>query len=212
LALILNIPLFPLNTVLFPQGLLPLRVFEVRYTDMVRDCLRTNTPFGVVNITRGGDAKASSDPEHCLIGTLATVVDFDMHEPAVLMIAAQGGQRLKVIATHAQASGLIRADVTLLADSDGGAIPQEQQKCAALLAQIIKELEQQHEQAEKSGQKPFAFPVSKPYHLDDAGWVANRFAELMPIARTSKQMLLEQSNSNERLNWIHDFLKEKDVI
>jgi uncharacterized protein len=208
----LNIPLFPLNTVLFPQGLLPLRVFEVRYTDMVRDCLRTKTPFGVVNITRGSDTKASSDPEHCLIGTLATVVDFDMHEPAVLMIAAQGGQRFKVISTHAQASGLIRADIAPLPDNDACAIPQEQQKCATLLAQIIKELEQQHEQAEKAGQKPFVFPVAKPYQLDDAGWVANRFAELMPIARTSKQMLLEQSNPSERLNWIHDFLKEKDVI
>jgi uncharacterized protein len=208
----LNIPLFPLNTVLFPQGLLPLRVFEVRYTDMVRDCLRNSTPFGVVNITRGSDAQSSGDTEHCLIGTLATVVDFDMHEPAVLMIAAQGGQRFKVIATHAQASGLIRADVAVLPDSEACAIAQEQQKCAALLAQIIKELEQQHEQAEKSGQKPFAFPVAKPYQLDDAGWVANRFSELMPIARTSKQMLLEQSSASERLSWIHDFLKEKDVI
>ena len=189
-----------------------MRVFEVRYTDMVRDCLRTGTPFGVVNITRGSDTQASSDPEHCLTGTLATIVDFDMHEPAVLMIAAQGGQRFTVQSTHAQASGLIRADVTLIEGDMPSTIPETQQKCATLLEQIIKELEQQHTQAEKDGQKPFGFPVAKPYQLDDAGWVANRFSELMPIARTSKQMLLEQSNPNERLNWIHDFLKEKDVI
>ncbi len=212
----MNIPLFPLNTVLFPQGLLPLRVFEVRYTDMVRDCLRTGTPFGVVNISRGQNATseaASNDTsEHCLTGTLATVVDFDMHEPAVLMIAAQGGLRFKVNASHAQASGLIRADVETVPADSSCAIPKAQLNCATLLAQIVKELEAQYEQVEKSGQKPFSFPVAKPYRFDDAGWVANRFAELMPIARSSKQLLLEMQNPVERLKWIGDFLKDKDVV
>jgi uncharacterized protein len=208
----LNVPLFPLNTVLFPQGLLPLRVFEVRYTDMVRDCLRTGTPFGVVNIARGTDVQTASSPEHYLTGTLATIVDFDMHEPGVLMIAAQGGQRFKVLATHAQASGLIRSDIVTLPSDPSCAVETTQQKCAALLTQIVKELEQQYEQVEKAGQKPFAFPVAKPYQFDDAGWVANRFAELMPIARGSKQMLLETIDPAQRLSWIYDFLKEKDVV
>jgi Lon protease-like protein len=207
-----NIALFPLNTVLFPQGLLPLRVFEVRYTDMVRDCLRTNSPFGVVNIVRGSDTKSHQNPEHCITGTLATIVDFDMHEPAVLLIAAQGGQRFRVDSTNAQATGLLRANVTLIPNDDACTIATEQQKSAALLAQIIKELEQQHDQAIKDGQKPLTLPVAKPYHLDDAGWVANRFAELMPIARHNKQMLLETHDPTQRLAWINDFLKEKEVL
>lgn len=208
----MNIPLFPLNTVLFPQGLLPLRVFEVRYTDMVRDCLRTNSPFGVVNIVRGSDTQSNLSPEHCITGTLATIVDFDMHEPAVLMIAAQGGQRFRVDSSNAQSTGLLRANITLIPNDEPCVIASEQQKSAALLTQIIKELEQQHEQASKDGQKPLTLPVAKPYQLDDAGWVANRFAELMPIARNSKQMLLETHDPAQRLAWINDFLKEKEVL
>jgi Lon protease-like protein len=206
----LNIPLFPLNTVLFPQGLLPLRVYEVRYTDMVRDCLRTGTPFGVVNISRGSDVQTS--PEHFLTGTLANIVDFDMHEPAVLMIAALGGQRFKVQSTNAQASGLIRAQIELIDADEACAIPDEHSKCAKLLEQIIGELENQYAKVEKAGQKPFSFPVAKPYQFNDAGWVANRFAELMPLPRNDKQMLLEQTQPAQRLAWIHDFLAAKDVI
>ena len=208
----MNIPLFPLNTVLFPQGLLPLRVFEVRYTDMVRDCLRTSTPFGVVNIARGSQSRDTHAPEHCLIGTLATVVDFDMHEPAILMIAAQGGQRFKVRDTHAQASGLLRADIELMAQDAACPIASEHHTCADLLTQIIQELGHQHAAADQAGHKPFAFPVAKPFQFDDAGWVANRYAELMPIARSSKQTLLEEQDPAKRLTWIYDFLKEKEVL
>ncbi len=211
----MNIPLFPLNTVLFPQGLLPLRVFEVRYTDMVRDCLRTGTPFGVVNISRGSETKASDSAqptEHYLTGTLANVVDFDMHEPAVLMIAAQGGQRFKVKSTNAQANGLIRAEIDTVASDVAQPVPEGLAKCATLLEHIVKELENQYAQVEKSGQKPFSFPVAKPYQFDDAGWVANRFAELMPLPRNQKQRLLETLSPIERLEWIDSFLREKDVI
>jgi uncharacterized protein len=208
-----NIPLFPLNTVLFPQGLLPLRVFEVRYTDMVRDCLRTGTPFGVVNISRGSDTQDAGEPaEHYLTGTLANIVDFDMQEPAVLMIAAHGGQRFKVISTNAQASGLLHAQIQTLDADEACAIPEGLSKCASLLEQIVKELEAQYAQAEKAGQKPFSFPVAKPYQFDDAGWVANRFAELMPLPRKQKQLLLETLLPIERLEWVDAFLKDKDVI
>jgi Lon protease-like protein len=226
-----NIPLFPLNTVLFPQGLLPLRVFEIRYTDMVRDCLRTGTPFGVVNIVRGSDTQTPDDtdasadtsagaepsdieqrPEHHVIGTLATVVDFDMVEPAVLMIAAQGGQRFRVLSTNAQANGLIRAQVELIAPDAPTAIAQPQAKTGILLEQIIKELEKQQKQADEAGHKTFCFPIAKPYLLDDAGWVANRFSELMPLGRNDRQALLEQPQAHARLEWITDYLSSKDVI
>jgi uncharacterized protein len=211
---LVNIPLFPLNTVLFPQGLLPLRVFEVRYTDMVRNCLRTGTPFGIVNISRGSDFHKDGEtpPEHHVIGTLATVVDFDMVEPAVLMIAAKGGQRFRILSTNAQSSGLMRADIETIDDDPPIAIPEAQAKAGLLLEQIVKELEKQQKQAEDAGHKTFCFPIAKPYGFDQAGWVANRFSELMPMGRNERQMLLEQRDPVERLKWITDYLTEKEVI
>ncbi len=211
----MNIPLFPLNTVLFPQGLLPLRVFEVRYTDMVRDCLRQGTPFGVVNITRGSDFQAQASapaPEHALLGCLASIVDFDMVEPAVLMIAAQGGQRFHTISTNVLGNGLIQAQIETLPPDTACPITPEHENCRTLLGQIIKELEHQQELADKAGHKTFCFPIAKPYALDDAGWLANRFAELLPISQHKKQHLLTLQSPLERLQWVHDFLKEKEVL
>lgn len=221
---ILNIPLFPLNTVLFPHGLLPLRVFEVRYTDMVRDCLRLGTPFGVVNIASGvelaqpdvkpdeltADSSALTDIK--LTGTLATIVDFDMQEPGVLMIAAYGGQRFTVQSTHAQADGLLRAQVTVLENSAAHAVPTEQIKASQLLEQIVGELQKQHDEALKQGHKPFVFPVAKPYAFDDAGWVADRYTEFMPLPRSRKQTLLENNDPLNRMAWIWDLLNEKGVL
>jgi Lon protease-like protein len=171
----INIPLFPLNTVLFPQGLMPLRVFEIHYLDMVRDCLRNNTPFGVVNIVRGDDindqdkhlddntkaikhtknTKSTKNPKNIkdikdakkttesiepLFGTLATIVDFDMLEPTILLIAAKGGERFKVLHTHTQLDGLLRADVTVLPSPIANTLDDPDQACVLLLKRIIEEL------------------------------------------------------------------------
>ena len=189
---------------------MPLRVFELRYTDMVRDCMREGTPFGIVNIVRGSDISVA--PEHHIIGTLANVIDFDMHEPGVLMIAAQGGQRFKVLGTHAQSNGLIRADVELIAAEPDQAVPESLDPCVKLLQQITEQLEEQFAEAEKQGMKPFVFPLPKPYAFEDAGWLANRYAELMPIPRQQRQALLEELDPVVRLEWVHGFLKEKDLF
>ena len=195
---------------LFPAGIVPLRVFELRYVDMVRDCLRESTPFGIVNIVRGTDIDQAAS--HHLIGTLATVVDFDMHDPGVLLIAAQGGQRFKVLATQAQDNGLIRADVELIESELDAAVPESMDACAKLLVQIAQQIEDQFNEAEKTGVKPFVFPLPKPYAFEEAGWLANRYAELMPIPRAQKQVLLEQLDPIARLTWIHGFLKEKEIV
>jgi uncharacterized protein len=247
-APVFNIPLFPLNTVLFPQGLLPLRVFEIRYLDMVRDCLRNNTPFGVVNIVSGNaDDDGVDDRGNTLntvadsaenanktslistktnvkqatkvnketvpiVGTLAKIVDFDMAEPSILMVAIKGEQRFKVLATHTQADGLLRADVTLLPSLSESPLQEEDRRCVALLTRIIEELESQHKDAEEAGQKTFCFPIEKPYQLHDAGWVAHRFAEIMPISLKHKQLILELQDAQSRLDWVINFLKNKDVV
>jgi Lon protease-like protein len=233
--------------VLFPQGLLPLRVFEMRYLDMVRDCLRNNTPFGVVNIVSGNEesdgvddlgntlkkpdnaetdtpslhpsvSTASQTPNDAtvastpIVGTLATVVDFDMVDPAILMIAVKGGQRFKVLHTHTQADGLLRAEVELLPALPETALQDDDRVCVALLKRIIEELESQHKEAEESGQKTFCFPIEKPYQLHDAGWIAHRFAEIMPISLKHKQLILQLNDAQSRLNWVINFLKNKDVV
>ncbi|MEN9911588.1 MAG: hypothetical protein RI956_32 [Pseudomonadota bacterium] len=243
----INIPLFPLNTVLFPQGLMPLRVFEVHYLDMVRDCLRNNTPFGVVNIVRGDDIKDPDNgsdnhikdskntkdikntkntkniksiegikkiaqPTEPLFGTLATIVDFDMLEPTILLIAAKGGERFKVLHTHTQLDGLLRADVTILPSPIANTLDDPDQACVLLLKRIIEELEVQHKDATEAGQRTFCFPIEKPYQFDDTAWIAHRFAEIMPISLKHKQLILSLPDAQARLNWVVEFLKTKEVV
>jgi uncharacterized protein len=221
----INIPLFPLNTVLFPQGLLPLRVFETHYLDMVRDCLRHNTPFGVVNIVRGDDAEESEMPNNIslslkeasastepLFGTLATVVDFDMLDPSILLIAVKGGERFKVLHTHTQVDGLLRADVEVLPSPIAQALDEPDQACVLLLKRIIEELETQHKDALEAGQRTFCFPIDKPYQFNDTAWIAHRFAEIMPISLKNKQLILSLPDAQARLNWVVDFLKTKEVV
>jgi uncharacterized protein len=254
----INIPLFPLNTVLFPQGLIPLRVFEIHYLDMVRDCLRNNTPFGVVNIVRGDDIndqdrhlddntkaikhtkntkstkitnninnintnnikdiKGIKDTEKTtesiepLFGTLATIVDFDMLEPTILLIAAKGGERFKVLHTHTQLDGLLRADVTVLPSPIANTLDDPDQACVLLLKRIIEELEVQHKDAAEAGQRTFCFPIEKPYQFDDTAWIAHRFAEIMPISLKHKQLILSLPDAQARLNWVVEFLKTKEVV
>lgn len=213
----MQVPLFPLRAVLFPGGLLPLRVFELRYTDMVRDCMRSGTPFGVVLRTDPEDVADNPDqpaiPEgHYHVGTLASVVDFDMREPGILMIAAQGGQRFTIENTHAQRNGLIVAQVALIPADEPASIASEYAVCVEVLDRVVREIEHQFKVATKAGENPFCRMVSKPYGLDDAVWVSNRHAELMPIPLVTKLALLGLRDSNERLALVHAFLKDQDVI
>src|ERR1700741_533771 len=99
------LPLFPLNAVLFPQGVLPLKVFEARYTDMVRDCMKAEMPFGVVLIKAGAEVGAVAEPE--LIGTLAHIKDWDMESLGVLLLRAEGGARFRIVETRALGDKLL---------------------------------------------------------------------------------------------------------
>lgn len=242
---IINIPLFPLNTVLFPQGLLPLRVFETHYLDMVRDCLRNNLPFGVVNIVSGDEINDSEDPvipsiitlkksdintiktvnpiaesivesndldKPPLLGTLAYIIDFDKVDPMILLIAVKGGDRFKVLHTHTQSNGLLRADVELLPSPIHTVLNEADEACVMLLKRIIEELETQHKEATESGQRTFCFPIEKPYQFNDKAWIAHRFAEMMPISLKHKQLILSLPDAQARLDWVINFLKLKEVV
>jgi Lon protease-like protein len=192
----MQIPIFPLNTVLFPDGLLPLRVFEQRYMDMAKACLRDSTPFGVCLIKEGQEVGAQAVPES--IGTLATIVDWDMPQLGVLQIKTRGGQRFFINRYKDNGAGLLLAEVTLLDAEPEITLPEEHQACTTALRSLML----------KAGEEHFF----TPHRFDDATWVSNRLAELLPVPLPVKQMMLELSDSKMRLGTMHQFLHRMGLL
>lgn len=202
------LPLFPLKTVLFPGGVLPLRVFETRYVDMVRDCMKRNAPFGVVAIRSGDEVGTAAEPYG--IGTLAHIVEWDMPEFGVLLLNTRGGERFRIVETRTLPSQLLEARTEALpavAGTDGSG--DSLQLCANVLRVVIDDLLQR---ARDSGGDNFISPFPEPHRLDDAGWVANRWSEMLPIAIDEKQQLLETGDEVQRLQRVEKYLRENGVL
>jgi Lon protease-like protein len=208
----MRIALFPLNTVLFPGGVLPLRVFEARYMDMVRDCMRAQQPFGVCLITRGGEVGQPAQTE--AVGCLAHIVDWDMQQLGVLNLRCRGGQRFRVLERSVEASGLVRAEVELIEADDDRPLAAEHAPCADLLRRIIDDLRSQaarHDDA--SGTEPDAgLPFEPPFLLDSSTWVGNRICEVLPVPLKAKQKLMELDDAHTRLAIITQYLKQHAVL
>ena len=201
------IPLFPLKTVLFPGGVLPLRVFETRYVDMVRACMKTNTPFGVVAIRSGDEVGDAAQPYD--VGTLAHITEWDMPEFGVLLLSTLGGERFRIIETRTLPSQLIEARIEAL-PTDMTVDPGEALKlCANVLRVVIDDL---LDRARDEAGEDFINPFPEPHQLDDAGWVANRWGEMLPITLEAKQELLELSDASLRLRKVEEYLRENGVI
>jgi Lon protease-like protein len=181
---VIELPLFPLRTVLFPDGFLPLRIFEQRYLTMVRDCASHDTDFGVCLIIEGEEAIAPVKP--ALVGTLAEIVDWYTLEDGLLGVSAIGADRFRVMHTRRQADGLMIGQVELLPEPATQAVPAEYSVLTQVLARFM----------EKVGDQ---YPAYSPEKLDDAGWVGYRLAELLPLAAIEKQQLLELNNPLKRL-------------
>jgi Lon protease-like protein len=185
-----RLPLFPLNTVLFPGGHLPLRIFEKRYMDMASACLRGPSPFGVCLIREGTEVGAPATPHE--VGTLAKIVEWDMEQLGVLQIVARGEQRFRVLERHVEADGLINASIELLADDENAARPDANDACVALLKRAIAE---------------HPALIEPPHRLDSSAWVGARLTELLPLPLEIKQQLLE-ADGPERLQRLNAFLTE----
>jgi uncharacterized protein len=198
-----DVPIFPLDTVLFPGGVLPLRIFEARYMDMVRDCMQRDEPFGVCLITNGGEV--GEPAEHDAVGCLAGIRGWDMEQLGVLQIRTVGTTRFRILERHVAAGGLIRARTELLDDDRLHAVPDEFSVCTALLGRIVSELERTEPDAEKR-------MIASPYDFDSASWVANRLAEFLPIAGPMKQKLMVLDDPVARLGIVHRFLEERRVL
>ena len=188
----MNIPLFPLNTVLYPGGPLPLRVFEPRYLDMVSNSMRTETPIGVVLIKEGNEVGPA--PEVYDIGTLSEISYWHKRTDGLLGITLKGTQRFNIKDTQINGSQLITADVELIDNIDEVALDDDNKHLATILENILDQLD-----------PPFKTIKRK---LEDAEWLSARLLELLPAELGVKQSLLESNKVSERLAVIDSILKD----
>ena len=215
-----SLPLFPLGSVLYPGGLLPLRIFEVRYLDMIGKCHKNGAPFGVVSLTAGSevrkpqpgksgkadkpDGDGFASEEFCDTGTLATITEFSIPQPGLMVIRCVGAQRFKINNREKLKHGLWIADVERIDDDMAVSVPEDLKPCANSLGKLIKSLQQRNIPANQ-------MPLMSPYQLDDCGWVANRWCELLPLPLELKQRLMALDNPLVRLELISDILERTGI-
>jgi len=200
-----SLPLFPLGAVLFPGGILPLRIFEVRYLDMISRCHKAGAPFGVVLLTQGHEVRQPGATESfSRVGTLATISDLDTPRPGLMVIRASGAQRFRITASDQLRHGLWVADVERIPADMAVPIPDDLKFTAAALGKLIQSLRQ------KAG-SPDQLPIQGPWQLDDCGWVANRWCELLPLPVQLKERLMELDNPLVRLELVSDVLARTGI-
>ena len=198
-----DLPLFPLQSVLFPGAQLSLRVFEARYLDLVSRCLREQQPFGAICLRQGSEVRTSADDAVLLetIGVLAKLEEVDAEQAGVLRVRCLGTQRFEIDEPVQQADGLWTARAWLI-DDDAVVAPSE-----AMVA-TVRALANAIGALERKGGSPFL----KPYRFDDAGWVANRWCELLPISLAAKQKLMALEDPQMRLRLVDEYLRGKGVV
>jgi len=201
------VPLFPLNTVLFPRGVLPLRVFETRYVDMVRKCMKSGAPFGVVAIRAGNEVGDAAEPYD--VGTLAHIVACDVEDLGVLLLQSQGGERFRIIEKRTRRNQLVEARIATLPADDPSHGGESLSVCAKVLQVVIDELRRR---ASEMSDADFINPFTEPHALDSASWVANRWSEMLPITLEDKQALLELTDADARLQRVERYLQENGVL
>lgn len=205
----MRLPLFPLNAVLFPGGTLPLRVFEARYMDMVRDCLRNVSQFGVCLITRG---RETGKPAQCeTIGCMASIAAWDMPQLGLLHLRAVGTQRFRVRHAAAQPDGLLVGEVDEIAADQDTELAAEHQPCAMLLARIIDDMDSQRDEDDEAGVLTSGL-IERPYRMQSSVWVGNRLCEVLPVSLRAKQKLMELEDACARLDIVLRFLRQHAVI
>jgi len=197
-----GLALFPLRTVLFPGGLLMLKVFEARYLDMIGRCMRTGSPFGVVCIAQGQEVGAATAARLESVGVLARLDEVDAEQAGILKVRCTGHERFRLDrAPSQQADGLWSGDVTVLPHDEVASPPPALHGTVQALSQAAAALRER-------GPLPF----HEPLRLDDAGWVANRWCELLPISLAARQKLMELDDPVVRLQLVDDFLRGKQVV
>ena len=221
---LISLPLFPLGCVLYPGGFLPLRIFEVRYLDMVGKCHKTGAPFGVVALTEGAEVRRPAWPSAQSadngaappsgdgfaneafndVGTLATIDELTVPQPGLMVIRCTGMQRFVISRREKLKHGLWIADVVRLPDDQAIPIPDDLQRVADALGGVIKTLQQR-------GVLAGQMPLQPPFRLDDCAWVANRWCELLPMPLPMKQRMMALDNPLVRLELVSDMLERTGI-
>ena len=187
-------PIFPLGSVLFPGGTMSLRIFERRYMDMATTCLKNGAVFGIALIRSGNEVGATADPE--TVGTVARIVGWDMQELGILQVRVRGEGRFRLIGKFVSPSGLIIGETTPI-DDDVHADCPELAPCVDFLRKVDAETHSDR----------FDAPS-----FDDAAWVSFRITEILPFNNTVKQKMLELTDARLRLEVLHRFLGEQQLI
>jgi uncharacterized protein len=193
----IEIPLFTLGSILFPEGRMNLRVFEQRYMDMAKSCIKNAAPFGVVLIANGEEVNSKSGitTTPVSVGTLATIADWDMQQLGVLQLTVEGGKRFRIITHRVLENGLLVGTVSLI-DDDAHQENAALSACANLLQKILSQLGK----------------VSGPQKFHDAMWVSCRLTEMLPLNMVVKQKMLELTDAGMRLDILHKFLIDQGLI
>jgi len=195
-----RLPLFPLHTVLYPGGRLPLRIFEQRYIEMTKACLRDDSPFGVCRIVRGDEVlpTGGAAPEFAKVGTLARIETWDMPEQGILHVGAVGGSRFEVRSHTVERDGLVVAHLATLADEPHVALDARFKPLADLLEVLVARVSAHQPAPERA--------------YGDASWVGYRLCEMLPLPLSTKQNLLEINDAEVRLASLRSFLTQHGVM
>lgn len=210
-----QLPLFPLQTVLFPGGWMPLRIFEVRYLDMVNRCIKAGAPFGVVCLTQGhevrrltpvadGQAGFAAEAFHP-VGTIARIEQVERPQAGLMLIHCRGQQRFHIRQSRQLPHGLWTGDVVLDPPERSVAVPEHLTSTRDALQRVLANLQEREPVSMND------LPLQPPYQWDDCGWVANRWAELLPTPPELKQRLMTLDNPLLRLELISDMLDRMGV-
>lgn len=200
----MTIPLFPLGTTLFPDGLLSLRIFEVRYLDMVKKCMANGTGFGVVTLHSGSEVRTPEGEEKLAdFGTMARIDECKTPMPGLIHLRCTGTSRFSLTSSKVGKFGLWHGVTTDMPDDPPTPVPAAMQGTVNRLGQLLSQLQKDRIPVDE-------MPIGRPYRLDESGWVANRWAELLPLTVEQKQRLLAINDPVERLAWVNEYLNLLD--
>jgi len=194
-----TIPLFPLSHGLFPDGMLPLQIFEVRYLDLIKRCFQQQLPFGVAWIQEGSEVTVPGQvPLLHDVGCLAHIREFEQVQPSFFRVVCQGGLRFQLSNVQAGPLGVWQGNVSYLPQDPELEVPLSLQAHADRLGKVIASAQQQGVLDR--------LPIFAPYHLDQCGWLANRYAEALPISTELKLQLLSEPDPLKRLEAVAQYV------
>lgn len=201
-----SLPLFPLQTVLFPGGVLPLRIFEVRYLDLIQRCHKEGAPFGVVCLTQGSEVRQAPTASPAMsaevfhtTGTLAHIESFERPQPGLMVIRCRGGRRFRLLRSEQMKHGLWTGEVEYLAEDPVVSVPADLVPVRVGLQRLLQHMQSQAQPGDD-------LPIQAPLQWDDCGWLAHRWCDILPVSPQLKQQFLTVESPLLRLELVGDLL------